>query len=96
LPVLEAWANGVPVVVPAHGAFPEMIEDTGGGLLFAPHDVASLAEALRQLVQDPRLAAECGRRAQEAVHQRYHADLMAQRTIALYEEVRQWKARDEK
>jgi len=96
LPVLEAWANGVPVVVPAHGAFPEMIEDTGGGLLFAPHDVTSLAEALKQLIEDPRLAAECGRRAQEAVHQRYHADLMAQRTIALYEKVREWKMRSEK
>ncbi len=95
LPVLEAWANGVPVVVPAHGAFPEMIEDTGGGLLFAPHDVAALAEALRQLIQDPHLAAECGRRAQEAVHHRYHADLMAQRTIALYEEVREWKMRND-
>jgi hypothetical protein len=42
------------------------------------------------------LAAECGRRAQEAVHQRYHADLMAQRTIALYEKVREWKMRSEK
>ena len=88
LPVLEAWANGVPVVVPAHGAFPEMIEDTGGGLLCAPRDVAALAEALRRLIQDPRLASECGRRAQEAVHQRYHAGLMAQRTIALYERLR--------
>ena len=35
LSVLEAWANGVPAVLPAHGAFPEMVADTGGGLLFA-------------------------------------------------------------
>ena len=85
LPVLEAWANGVPVVVPAHGVFPELIEDSGGGLLCPPQDLAALAGALRRLIQDPRLAAECGRRGQEAVHQRYHADLMAGRTAALYE-----------
>ena len=34
---------------------------------------------------DPALAAQCGRRAQRAVHQDYHAELMAQRTIAVYE-----------
>ena len=33
LSVLEAWANAVPAVLPAHGAFPEMVADTGGGLL---------------------------------------------------------------
>ena len=33
LPVLEAWANGLPVVLPAHGAFPELVASTGGGLL---------------------------------------------------------------
>src|SRR5262249_13314655 len=34
--VLEALANGVPVVQPAHGSFPELIEATGGGLLVTP------------------------------------------------------------
>ncbi len=29
--VLEAWAAGLPVVQPAHGAFPEMLAATGGG-----------------------------------------------------------------
>ena len=31
--VLEAWANGVPVVQPRHGSFPELMEAAGGGLL---------------------------------------------------------------
>jgi glycosyltransferase involved in cell wall biosynthesis len=84
LPVLEAWANGIPVVVPEHGAFPEMIADTGGGLLFTPGDARSLAERLAELLSAPQRAAEHGRRGQEAVRQRHHAELMAQRTIALY------------
>jgi len=87
LPVLEAWASGVPAVVPAHGAFPEMVEHTGGGLLCAPGDVSSLAAALRRLILDPHHAAELGRRAQAAVHRHYHAGRMARDMIDLYRRV---------
>src|SRR5262249_56861651 len=38
--LLEALASGLPVVAPRHGAFPEMLARTGGGVLFAPNDVA--------------------------------------------------------
>jgi glycosyltransferase involved in cell wall biosynthesis len=84
LPVLEAWANGVPVVVPGHGTFPELVTDTGGGLLVEPGDTLSLAAAIKKLILDPAEAADLGRRGQTAVHARYHADRMARDTIALY------------
>ena len=48
LSVFEAWANAVPAVLPAHGAFPEMVADTGGGVLYSPADPAGLAAALKQ------------------------------------------------
>ncbi len=86
--LLEAWANGVPVVLPRHGAFPEMIEDTGGGLLFEPGSPPALAEALKQMIQNPDFAAQCGRRAQQIVHQRYNADIMARRMVELYKKVK--------
>jgi glycosyltransferase involved in cell wall biosynthesis len=50
--VLEALANGVPVIQPAHGAFPELVEATGGGLLFSPGDAAAHAAALEQLLSN--------------------------------------------
>lgn len=84
LAVLEAWANGVPTVLPSHGAFPEMVADTGGGLLYDSNNPAALAETLKRILADRAMAAELGRRAQEAVHQRYNASLMARRTIQLY------------
>jgi glycosyltransferase involved in cell wall biosynthesis len=87
LPVLEAWANGVPVVVPDHGAFPEMIADTGGGLAVAPNDPAALAAGLQRMLENPDFASECGRRAHLAVHEHHGADQMAQRTIQLYQEI---------
>ena len=73
LAVLEAWANGVPAVLPAHGAFPEMVADTGGGLLFEPGNPAALAAALRQMIQQPSWLPSAAAALQEAVHQRYHA-----------------------
>ena len=39
--LLEAWACGVPAVLPDHGVFTEMAAETGGGLLYPPGDVRS-------------------------------------------------------
>lgn len=52
LTVLEALANGVPVVQPAHGAFPELMESTGGGVLFPPGNAAALADHLELLLMN--------------------------------------------
>ncbi len=82
--VLEAWANGVPVVQPRHGSFPELVEQTGGGLLVNPDDPADLARGLRQLLEDPGRRAELGRKGQEAVHRELNADKMAQNTVTVY------------
>ncbi|MEM7810164.1 MAG: glycosyltransferase family 4 protein [Planctomycetota bacterium] len=71
LPVLEAWANGVPVVQPRHGAFPEMVEGSGGGLLVTPGDAAALADAWESLIddEDRRLTlAEAGHAGVRATH----------------------------
>lgn len=87
LSVLEAWANAVPAVLPAHGAFPEMVEDTGGGLLCEPNDPAALAECLRKLILAPDLLAQLGSNAQQAVRQRYNTEVMAGRMVGLYEKL---------
>jgi glycosyltransferase involved in cell wall biosynthesis len=87
LSVFEAWANAVPAVLPAHGAFPEMVADTGGGVLYSPADPAGLAAALKQMIMDPGLADDCGRRAQQTVRERYNMEKTAQRMIEVYEQL---------
>ncbi len=82
--VLEALANGVPVVQPRHGSFPELIEATGGGLLVEPEDPRDLARVLRQLFDNPAHRDELGRKGKEAVHARFHAERMAAETAAIY------------
>lgn len=84
--VLEALANGVPVVQPRHGAFPEMIESLGGGLLVEPGSVDELTEALSSLMQDRVRREELGRRGQAAVHASRGDDQMARQTLRVYVE----------
>jgi glycosyltransferase involved in cell wall biosynthesis len=83
--VLEALANGIPVVQPRHGSFPELIEATGGGLLVNAEDPADLARSLRTLLEDEARREELGRRGKEAVHRRFNAAQMADDTLAVYE-----------
>lgn len=87
LSILEAMANGVPVVLPEHGTFPEMIADTGGGLLFEPHCPHDLATKLRQLILDRSTREQLGQRAQQAVHERYHHRAMATAHVDLYSQL---------
>jgi len=82
--VLEAMANGVPVVQPSHGAFPEVLEATGGGLLVEPGDTAGLARTLRSLMDEPARRAELGRQGKEAVHRDYRDDLTAENVLNVY------------
>lgn len=82
--VLEAMANGVPVVQPAHGAFPEILAQTKGGVLVPPGDAAALADAWHRLLvhhDDRRLLGESGR---AAVLERFNDDAMAEETLAIY------------
>jgi glycosyltransferase involved in cell wall biosynthesis len=75
--MIESLASGVPVVQPGNGAFPELIEHTGGGVLFAPGDASSLADALEKLLRDPAQAVELGRCGREVVNARFTSDAMA-------------------
>jgi glycosyltransferase involved in cell wall biosynthesis len=83
--VLEAMASGVPVVQPRHGAFPEVIEATGGGLLVEPESASDLAGTLGRLMGDAELRAKLGHAGREAVLGAYNDDAMAANTRAVYE-----------
>jgi glycosyltransferase involved in cell wall biosynthesis len=85
--VLEAQAAGVPVVLPRHGSFPEMLAATGGGLLAEPDSAEDLARNLGRLIADPGLRAELGRRGRESVHQRFTDAIEAGNVLAVYRRV---------
>ncbi len=84
--LLEAMACGVPVVQPNHGAFPEIIARTGGGVLARSASGADMADALYDVWKDPARAAEMGRRGAEGVRRHYTVTHMAESVLRIYQE----------
>jgi glycosyltransferase involved in cell wall biosynthesis len=76
--LVEAMACGVPVVQPRSGAFTELVEMTGGGLLYEPGDATALAHSLETLLRDPARAAALGRQGRAAVREQFTSARMAQ------------------
>lgn len=82
--LLEALANGLPCVQPRHGAFPEVLQRTGGGLLFEPNDARALAEQLLVLAKDRAGARALGRGGAEGVRRHHSVARMADRALEVY------------
>ncbi len=85
--LLEAMACGVPVVQPRRGAFTEVVEQTGGGLLVEPDDAEALAAGLRRVKEDAALASELSAAGYANVRRRYTVAQMADRAVEVYEEL---------
>jgi glycosyltransferase involved in cell wall biosynthesis len=82
--LLEAMACGVPVVQPNHGAFPEIIERTGGGVLARSASGADVADAIGELWTDRARAQELGRRGADGVRNHYTVRHMADGVLDAY------------
>ncbi len=90
--VAEAQAMGRPVVAPAHGAAPEIIEPGVTGWLFTPRDPVSLADALERTLSLTQPERErLGARAMERVRKQFNKTDMCAKTLAVYDEVLQAK-----
>lgn len=85
--VFEALAHGVPVVLPEHGAFPEILEATGGGVLFQPESTEALTTALLDLHGDRERARSLGRAGRGAVLERFDDRTLAEATLGVYRRV---------
>jgi glycosyltransferase involved in cell wall biosynthesis len=85
--VLEALAAGAPVVLPRHGAFPELVEATGGGILVPPEDRQALASALHQLLVDTTERRRLSASGQSCLLEKYHAEAMALTTRDVFQQV---------
>ncbi len=79
--VLEALAAGVPVVQPDHGAFPELLQLTGGGCLVPPNDPMALADQLADLLNHPTQRQTMGSAGRQAVLQDFNSHRMAEGTL---------------
>lgn len=69
--VLEAMATGCPVISTKIGGIPDILEDGIEGFLIEPGDVASLADSILTLLNDPSLWNRMARAAKKKVISEY-------------------------
>jgi len=81
--LLEAMAMGLPVVASRVSGIPELVADGHNGLLVEPDDPVALAEAITQLLEEPELCADLGRRARRTVIDSFDNDRNLRQLCAL-------------
>jgi glycosyltransferase involved in cell wall biosynthesis len=84
---LEAMAASVPVVLPAHGAFPEMIEHSNGGIVVPPRDPIAWADAVGALLGDAALRTSIGSAGHRYATERRTIDAMADDVLRMLAEL---------
>lgn len=82
--IFEAWACGLPVIATDLPPIRPFMRDRDYGRLVKPGDAAALAEAIRTLLASPELIEEYGRRARQAVLNRYNNSQEACKLVKFY------------
>jgi glycosyltransferase involved in cell wall biosynthesis len=85
--LLEALSCGCPTVATRVGGNPEILSDGETGLLCSPDDPGSLAAKVKELLGNPRRAADLGHAAAIDVSRRFSPATVADRTLEYYREV---------
>ena len=84
--LVEAMAAAVPVVMPRASAFPEIVEESGCGVLVESGSAEDLARGLREVLDDPRRE-EIGNKGRRAVEDRYNTEVMAKNFEQIFRKV---------
>ena len=90
--ILEAMANGIPIVTTPVGGVADVVNDRHHALLVQPGDVAGLAEAIRMLVDGPEIRSALREAAYHRVADNYAVPVIVSRYLALYVSVMKVKS----
>jgi len=82
--LLESMASGVAVVQPALGAFPEIVNMSGGGIIYQPNTPEALCEALAGLLVDSEKLNAISLKARDGVESNYNIHDHAKQMIEVY------------
>jgi glycosyltransferase involved in cell wall biosynthesis len=82
---LESLASGIPVVQPALGAFPEIAEVTGGGVIYHPNSPQALSAALESLFSTPEKITLMSEKGRQAVKDLFNSEALAGKMVQVYE-----------
>ena len=83
--MLEAMASGIPMVQPALGAFPEVVEISGGGLVYGENKPELLAKALGELIFDDQKLQELSAAGIAGVKAHFDIHAQAKKMVEVYQ-----------
>ncbi len=86
--LLESMASGVPVVQPALGAFPEIVELSGGGVTYMLNSPEKLSETWAELLSNPEKLEKLSHDGLEGTKKKFNIHNHAAEIIGLYEKLR--------
>lgn len=81
---LEALASGVPLVQPGLGAFPEIIEATGGGVTYKPNTAEALADKLAEVLTDRVRLEKMSLAGRKAVEAHFDCSKLSAKMVEIY------------
>jgi len=85
--IVEAFAQGLPVIASRLGAMEEVIEDRVTGLHFTPGDAEDLAQKVRWANEHPDDMRLMGRNARRVYEEKYTPEINYRQLMAIYEGV---------
>ena len=83
--LIEALAQGLPVLSTYHSGIPEVVEDGKSGFLVPEKDSDALAERLAYLVEHPEIWPKMGKAGRTYVERHYDIEKLNERLVLLYE-----------
>jgi glycosyltransferase involved in cell wall biosynthesis len=85
--LLESMASGIPVVQPALGASPEIIELSKGGIIYQHNTPEELASNFEELLTNPEKLSQLSKQAYKGVKENFDIHTQASRMIEVYKEI---------
>jgi len=90
--LLESMASGVPVVQPALGAFPEIIQKSGGGVVYQSNTPEMLAEAWANTLADKEKLKNLSISARAGVETHFNIHKKSRELVQIYSSIMQNQA----
>jgi glycosyltransferase involved in cell wall biosynthesis len=82
---VEAFQQGTPVIANNLGATAEIVEESGGGLLYDTEE--GLRQAMARLLEDPPYRRELGQRGYEAYQRNWTVEAHLERYLGLIQDL---------
>ena len=85
--LMEALAQGLPVISTYHSGIPELVKDGVSGYLVHERDVNALSERLGHFIENQNLWAKMGRAGRNYIENYYNIDKLKEQLVEIFQKL---------